>query len=233
MVPVLAVALAAACSDGPGSGDSRLGGVESEVLDRCVRVVRLARWELPSTEVVLRVSEELFEHCTAPNPLDGELAMRCSARGVETLERLVDRMPALVDAHVIRHRCEGADPQELPMARNVSEEEMRACVSDWDCVPAPVDRCGCWHFSRATSINFRFAEVWRDRLPGTGGCYTAVSSHVSCYSQPVCIRGKCELRGSRAHCAPILESLCEAPVQAPPDIWAEGCQDALRYCDPN
>lgn len=76
----------------------------------------------------------------------------------------------------------------------LSDEELRACSQDSDCINVRGDNCGCTAGGTATSINKKYQNYWNEKVPG-GTCIAVMSQDWSCGRSinPKCINNLCTL----------------------------------------
>ena len=70
------------------------------------------------------------------------------------------------------------------------------CREDSDCVSVRGECCGCSSGGTATAINKKYKEEWENKLINNcqnNLCLAGISDDWTCFAEPECIKGKCEL----------------------------------------
>ena len=76
------------------------------------------------------------------------------------------------------------------------EPDVYKCSRNSDCVSVQADCCGCNHGGTANAIYVTYRNYWNDKMSrecGTIDCVAMMSTHWTCFAEPECINGKCEL----------------------------------------
>lgn len=74
--------------------------------------------------------------------------------------------------------------------------DMYRCVQDSDCVSVQQGCCGCYYGGKATAINKKHQDSWKDTISsqcGQRACLTVISNDPSCFKEPKCVSGACRL----------------------------------------
>ncbi len=79
---------------------------------------------------------------------------------------------------------------------DLENEELYSCGIDEDCVAIKSGCCDCNNGGTSTAINKDYQDEWNSNLEiecETTLCITAISNHWTCFAEPKCVEGKCEL----------------------------------------
>ena len=87
-----------------------------------------------------------------------------------------------------------AGPEAVVTADAGGEVDYFSCAQDSDCVLARGEPCGCTAGGSAASVRRQSVDAWNARFPSTVACPAVLSTHPSCFSDPVCKSGRCGLR---------------------------------------
>lgn len=84
-------------------------------------------------------------------------------------------------------------PSEKPLE---DENVIYACLQDEDCISVSSGCCGCNAGGTAIAINENYRSNWNNKFLATCTrilCAQFMSNDWTCFAQPKCVEGKCQL----------------------------------------
>ncbi len=81
----------------------------------------------------------------------------------------------------------------------VTDKEMPYyCNTDSDCISVADGCCDCNHGGTAIAINKKYLDYWKEKMleecdPEETICMTVISNHWTCFAEPKCVEGECQL----------------------------------------
>lgn len=81
------------------------------------------------------------------------------------------------------------------------KEDVKKCETDSDCIIVTDGCCDCNAMGKATTINNKSLEYWKEENAGKCKgtlCFMAISNDPTCFAKPKCVNNEC-----------VLKNLCE------------------------
>ena len=75
-------------------------------------------------------------------------------------------------------------------------DEIYKCNIDINCISVNAECCGCTAGGSNTAINKAYSDYWNQKLSEECkdiGCPAVMSDHWTCFAEPKCVNGICEL----------------------------------------
>ena len=125
-----------------------------------------------------------------------------------------------------------------------NETNINYCKEDRECARVDSGCCGCTAGGKAITINEDYLNYWNNKLDENCkmiGCIAVMSNDWTCFSSPICINNRCELRLTKESICisgSMMLDICEDLKKRFPEElfkvrseWNMSCSEIIELCE--